>query len=256
MMFAKVYAYCYITHQTNGNQHMLFIRIRSWDKYQAYKDGRPMTWAKLYASVLDDYDFCEKLTEVQQAHFFKLLCLAMTCGNKIQADATWIGKKISAKSKVDLEALELHGFIKIEGERTDTYENVRNRTSSLSLSALSSKDISKSKSGNNRATQFPHEALPDEWRDYCAEKRPDLDPLTVFENCRDYYLSHGKPMKDWTRTWQRWVRNERQQTQQRAVGLPKDLEGLTAYARKHNLPDARPGESLWDWRSRLENHHA
>lgn len=34
--------------------------------------------------------------------------------------------------------------------------------------------------------------------------------------------------------------------------LPKDLEGLMAYASKHGLPEARPGESLWDWRSRLQ----
>jgi hypothetical protein len=60
-----------------------------------------------------------------------------------------------------------------------------------------------------RKTRFPHEALPDDWAGYCRDKRPDLDPQTVFENCRDYYLAHGKPMQDWLRCWQRWVRNEK-----------------------------------------------
>lgn len=56
-------------------------------------------------------------------------------------------------------------------------------------------------------------ALPDDWRAYCVERRPDLDPATVAENFRDYW--HGRNGRealkaDWKATWQRWVRNERQ----------------------------------------------
>lgn len=60
-----------------------------------------------------------------------------------------------------------------------------------------------------RAAQLPDNwILPDDYREYCITKRPDLDPDATAENFRDYYLSHGKPMVDWKRTWQRWVRNE------------------------------------------------
>jgi hypothetical protein len=105
-----------------------------------------------------------------------------------------------------------------------------------------------------RKTSLKVETLPDEWRAYCADKRPDLEPESVFANFQDFYLSHGRTMLDWDRTWQRWVRNERQQNKANGK-LPTDTEGLEAYARKHNLPAARPGESLWEWRSRLENIH-
>lgn len=59
-----------------------------------------------------------------------------------------------------------------------------------------------------RKTQLDVEALPDDWRDYCREKRPDLNPDSVFEDFRDYWLGRGETMADWKRTWQRWVRNQ------------------------------------------------
>lgn len=60
-----------------------------------------------------------------------------------------------------------------------------------------------------RKTQLHEKTLPQEWQTYCKTKRPELNPETVFENFSDFYLGHGRAMKDWTRTWQRWVRNER-----------------------------------------------
>ena len=61
-----------------------------------------------------------------------------------------------------------------------------------------------------RATQLAQDwKLPDDYRAYCVKKRTDLNPDVVAENFHDYYLSYGKPMVDWKRTWQRWVRNER-----------------------------------------------
>ena len=67
-----------------------------------------------------------------------------------------------------------------------------------------------------RASQLPADwKLPDDYREYCITKRPDLDPDATAENFLDYYLSHGKPMADWKRTWQRWVRNEHGNQQNR-----------------------------------------
>lgn len=73
-----------------------------------------------------------------------------------------------------------------------------------------------------RKTQLKIETLPDEWEEYCKNRRPELNPEIVFENFRDFYLSHGRAMQDWTRTWQRWVRNEKPngQTQHRTGSGP------------------------------------
>jgi len=50
-------------------------------------------------------------TEVQQAHLIKIWLLAAGTGGKIPHDATWIGRKIGAKSKVNLEPMIELGFL-------------------------------------------------------------------------------------------------------------------------------------------------
>jgi hypothetical protein len=103
-----------------------------------------------------------------------------------------------------------------------------------------------------RRTQLSIDKLPDEWATYCAKRRPDLNPQDVFENFSDFYVGHGRAMLDWGRTWQRWVRNE---SASRATGgsggVPKDAAELQAFVTANGLPQARPGESLYDWRSRV-----
>jgi hypothetical protein len=64
-----------------------------------------------------------------------------------------------------------------------------------------------------RGTRFPADAiLPDDWRQWAQQERPDVDPDQVFERFKDYWIA--KPGKDgsksnWTATWRNWVRRER-----------------------------------------------
>jgi hypothetical protein len=66
-----------------------------------------------------------------------------------------------------------------------------------------------------RATRLPADwQLPEDWRVWCVENRPGLDPDTTAEAFRDYW--HAKPGKDackldWLATWRNWCRNQRQQ---------------------------------------------
>ncbi len=102
-------------------------------------------------------------------------------------------------------------------------------------------------------TKLKVEKLPDDWKQYCHDKRPDLDPERVFEDFRDYWLASGKVMKDWGLTWKRWVRNSRKQPRlETSNGLPSvpDYQ-LGDYARMKGLPEARPGESCGEYRQRL-----
>ena len=55
--------------------------------------------------------------------------------------------------------------------------------------------------------------LPDQWRDYCAQVRPDLDPDRVWTSFRFYWTSGRgsgtrRSDKSWNSTWQTWVRKE------------------------------------------------
>ena len=53
--------------------------------------------------------------------------------------------------------------------------------------------------------------LPDEWRHWAIEHRPDLDPDKVFERFRDYWIAKSgqdATKLDWAATWRNWVRNQ------------------------------------------------
>lgn len=56
------------------------------------------------------------------------------------------------------------------------------------------------------------EKLPDDWRAYCEEEDPELDPDRVWADFRDYWTAKagsGAVKLDWERTWQTNVRSYR-----------------------------------------------
>ena len=62
-------------------------------------------------------------------------------------------------------------------------------------------------------TRLPEDwTLPNEWRDWAIEARPDIDAETVADSFRDFWVA--KPGKDgrkadWQATWRNWVRNQK-----------------------------------------------
>jgi hypothetical protein len=180
------------------------LSIKNWDSFQQYKDRDPK-WIKLHREILNDYEF-DQLTEVQQAHLMKIWLLASKLDNKIPNDPTWIARQIGAKSKVDIKQLVTSGFIvayKSVQECTETYLETETETETET-------EERETKPRKKRAAQLSADwEMPEDFKEYCVTKRPELKPEVVAENFKDYYLSIGKPMVDWKRTWQRWVRNER-----------------------------------------------
>jgi len=84
--------------------------------------------------------------------------------------------------------------------------------------------------------------LPDDWRAYCRERRPELDPDEVFEDFHDYWIAkpgQGGVKLDWLATWRTWVRK------QRAPNV--DWQTFAQRAQIH----ARPGESARDFEQRV-----
>jgi len=98
---------------------MKYIRIKSWDEFQQYKDRDPK-WIKLYRSLLDHYEFTH-LSDAQKFHWVGLLLLAAKLDNKIPADEKWIATRMSASTKVDLKPLFDADFIEL-------YDSVQNCT--------------------------------------------------------------------------------------------------------------------------------
>lgn len=69
--------------------------------------------------------------------------------------------------------------------------------------------IGNTKLGSRLANDF---VLPTEWKDFCLQQRPDLQPSKAFDQFKDYWCA--KPGKDaskldWFATWRNWVRNQK-----------------------------------------------
>lgn len=86
-----------------------YFRVKNWENFQHYKDRNP-PWIKLHNQLLDNYEF-ELLGDSSKGHLLCIWMLASRTQNKMPYDPKWIGKKIGASSKVDLQALENSGFI-------------------------------------------------------------------------------------------------------------------------------------------------
>lgn len=67
--------------------------------------------------------------------------------------------------------------------------------------------------GRARATRLPADwQLPDDWKAVAEKLRPELNPGTVADNFRDFWVAEpgkGGCKLDWLATWRKWVRNEK-----------------------------------------------
>ncbi len=74
-------------------------------------------------------------------------------------------------------------------------------------------DIGAPSAKSPRGTALPKDwTLPDDWKTWATENRPDLDPVMTADEFRDFWTA--KPGKDgrktdWQATWRNWVRNQR-----------------------------------------------
>ena len=213
---------------------MKYLRIRNWDKHQKIAGNRA-PYVTIQTSILLDMEYmC--LPDRERLCFLLLIVFAGTSSNKIPADPCHIQHLCHFDEQPDIDMLIKYGFLekfneskhadmlennekKLKGQR-DRQKRHRDKTTSHSnVTAMSQgeteretdidKDKKKEQRARKRRTTLPWDwIMPDDYREYCKTKRPELDADLVAENFLDYYLSHGKLMVDWKRTWQRWVRNE------------------------------------------------
>lgn len=87
-----------------------------------------------------------------------------------------------------------------------------------------SKNKNDSKSNKERGTRFALAHIPNDWKEYCQQERPDLNAESVFMEFHDYWVSvpGAKGVKlDWLATWRGWVRRQHSKAKPQ-----KELKGL------------------------------
>ena len=59
----------------------------------------------------------------------------------------------------------------------------------------------------------PDLCLTEDWKDFCQQDRPDLNPSKVFDSFKDYWIAKAGQQGvklDWFATWRNWVRSQNQ----------------------------------------------
>jgi hypothetical protein len=79
------------------------LRIKDWSDFQAYKDGRPMLWIKLWNKLLRSRKFTRDLTEIEQGQLMKLWLFASEKKNEMDYDVDWLRDEIKTKKPLDIE---------------------------------------------------------------------------------------------------------------------------------------------------------
>jgi hypothetical protein len=88
------------------------FHIPNWEELQHYKDRSP-PWIKLYTRLLENYGFAS-LPDHCKAHLIGIWLLASRSNNELPYDSEWIGKRINATQKVELDLLMALEFIVLD----------------------------------------------------------------------------------------------------------------------------------------------
>lgn len=111
-----------------------FISIPNWDELQHYKDRTP-PWIKLHNELLESYEF-ECLPDASKAHLLCIWLLASRTNNKINPDPKWIGRKIGANSRVDIDILISNGFLQLNQSLHEAEQDASTALHSMEQSAI------------------------------------------------------------------------------------------------------------------------
>lgn len=95
-----------------------YLRVVGWEEFQHYRDRDPV-WIKLHRGLLDNYQW-SRLQDASKSHLIGIWLLAARHANRIPADPEWIGKRIGATDKVDLQVLVAGGFVELEQPASGT----------------------------------------------------------------------------------------------------------------------------------------
>lgn len=167
---------------------MKHARVRSWEKYQHYKDRNP-PWIKLYTSWPDDYEWSQ-WTDASKLLAICILMLASRSGNRIPIDAKWIQQRFSLQKPPDLKPLFAVGFLEeiqeLQSPEQDASSVLADCEQGASLRALARGEKSREETEERREDAHAQERAPgldasawDRWRDYREQIRKPIKPVSM-----------------------------------------------------------------------------
>jgi hypothetical protein len=195
------------------------MKIKNWHKFQHFKDRKP-PWVKLYRDLLDDIEWHELEPKSAKVLVMLWLIASEEDGNIPEVKRLAFRLRMSEKdTEVCLSKLshwvEQDDINTIsDGHQSDPLET-----------EVETETETKKRERPSRKTSLPSDwKIPEEYREYCAIKRPDLNPEVVAETFKNYYISKGEVMADWGACWRNFV------NRQYATKVPvKTISSLVGY---------------------------
>lgn len=132
-----------------------------------------------------------------------------------QVDNGWSNKHCDLKIKAYKNQKKINKNNGKSGGRPKKQTITESVSDGLQIVTLTTNKEQETKNNvvNARGTRLPTDwQMSDEQKMFCLKERPELDPIKVSENFKDYWIgiSGAKGIKkDWDATWRNWVRNQR-----------------------------------------------
>lgn len=88
---------------------MKFLAVKDYERFQHYRDRRPV-WIKLYAELLDNWDFLQ-LSDAARGQLMMFWLLASRHDNRVPNDRRYIEGKLALKKRFLMKELLGSGFL-------------------------------------------------------------------------------------------------------------------------------------------------
>jgi len=186
------------TAHLSETEDLIYRRLLDWyylheipiplDAEQTARQIRMRSHCDSIADVLQEYFVC---TENGWIHHRADKEIAKT-GDK--------SEKASASAKARWNKAKDANALPTQSERNATHNTLH----------ITQDIVKKSTRGSRLSPDF---CLTEEWKDFCQQDRPDLNPSKVFETFKDYWVAKAGQQGvklDWFATWRNWVRSQNQ----------------------------------------------
>ena len=185
------------------------LKPKNWDKFQHYKDRCP-PWIKLHRDLLNDRIFASlPIASKALAPLLWLLASESKDGS-FDADSEELAFRLHIASKEIAEGLKP---LIDKGFFVDASTMLAPCLQDAIPERETERETEREQNKQSRGTRLPADWTPSEDDIlFCQSERPDLNPLTVANRFRDYWISQPgqKGLKlDWIATWRNWVRIEK-----------------------------------------------
>jgi hypothetical protein len=211
---------------------MEYLKVIDWDKYQSYRADRGTPpWIKVHRRLMSSAKWAG-LKDQEKGHLISIWLVAADRDGVVPSDPNLLRKVCMLDDCPDVENFIELGYLRLakngddvsvtstwrqtdapEAEtetETETETELYGVTNDEKPTKKTKTAVKKVLGKTKRKTSLKADwILPDDYREYCVKKRPELNPEDTAEDFKEFYISHGRTMANWKMTWQRWVRNER-----------------------------------------------